>query len=148
MAFVPQLQRALFLCSLKMIPEGGLEIIVRHSQVVEPPDSPIGRDGWDVLSYPSEIKPSATYAIIFDSFLAYTVGHEGFIMPDEGAESEGKQFARFRRSRYLNQIEESCYGEDVHPGLRFHYGIYCLNQLIDVVTSDAPRITYVGETAL
>ena len=147
MSFVPQLQQSLFLCSLKMIPEGGIEVIVRHSCSNDLPASPIGRDGWDVLSYPTESKPSATYSIAFDSFIAYTVGNESFIKPEESAVSEGVQFARFRQSRYLRQIEETCYGEDVHSGTRFHYGIYCLNQLIDVVTNAAPRIAYIGETA-
>ena len=148
MAFIPQLQHPLFLCSLKMTPEGGLEIIVRHSCNNDPPSSPIGRTAWDVLSYPAEVKPSASYSIIFDSFIAYTVGHEHFVKPDESAVGDGMQFARFQQSRYLSQIEESCYGADVQSGMRFHYGIYCLNLLMDVVTSEAPRIAYIGETAL
>lgn len=147
MSFVSELQQTLFLCSLKMTPEGGIEVIVRHSCSNDLPISPIGRDGWDVMSYPTESKPSATYSITFDSFIAYSVGHESFIKPDKCAVSEGMQFVRFRQSRYLRHIEESCYGEDVHSGMRFHYGIYCLNQLIDVVTNEAPRIAYVGETA-
>jgi hypothetical protein len=147
MSFVPELQHPLYLCSLNAQQGQTLEVVVRYAEANQSPASPIGRDGWDIMSYPSMAKPTATYLIRFNSFIAYMVGDESFMRPDEQAVCEGRQFARFRQSQYLRYIESVAYGQDVCPGMRFHYGIYCLNQLIDVVTGEAPIISYLGEAA-
>jgi hypothetical protein len=67
--------------------------------------------------------------------------------PDEEAVGEGIYFARYRKSRYLDDLERAGYGEDVDPGMRFHYGIRCDDVLIDVVTKQAPEIACLGITS-
>jgi hypothetical protein len=66
---------------------------------------------------------------------------------DEEAVGEGIYFARYRKSRYLDDLERAGYGEDVDPGMRFHYGIRCDDVLIDVVTKQAPEIACLGITS-
>jgi hypothetical protein len=109
--------------------------------------SPIGRDGWDVMSYPEEAAISEKYSIHFDSIISYTVGHEVIVQADNEGEFEGAQFRRYKRSHYLQFIEDSSNGLiDVPPvgGAHYHYGIYCTNQLIEIITFKAPRIAFMG----
>lgn len=143
MSFMPKLQLPLMLRKLNVTPEGPLEIVVCHAAGYVSPASPIGRDAWDVLSQPREIEPSALFSITFESYIAYSSGFEGVVTKDPEAVCEGVHFLRFRKSRYLRYIE-SIYANDVYPGTRFHYGIYCHNQLIDIVSNEAPTITQFG----
>jgi hypothetical protein len=60
---------------------------------------------------------------------------------------EGTSFRRFQKSRLLKFIEQTAYSEDVRPSPLFHYGIYCLDDLVDVVAPTAPEIRFIGMTA-
>ncbi|MGB9989745.1 hypothetical protein [Pseudoduganella rhizocola] len=146
MSFFPDLQHPLHLCEVKVGTDDSLEIIVRHA--VGQRETPvIGRNGWDIMSHPTQIEPSKTFSISFRSYVAMTVRVEHFAMEDTNAEFEGKQFVRFKASRYLSYINGTSWGEEVHPGTSFHYGLYCLNQLIDIVSKEAPYVAFLGHTA-
>ncbi len=146
MAFFEELQRPLHLCSVKVGLDDTLEIVVRHA-VGQPGRSVFGRDGWDILSYPTKVEPTETYRISFHSYVTLSVSPEHFFPPDADAEFEGSQFVRFKKSRYLEFVTDTSYGEEVHPGSNYHYGVYCLNQHIDVVSKMAPHVAFLGRTA-
>lgn len=146
MAFFEELQRPLHLCGVNVGLDDTLELVVRHA-VSQPGDSVIGRDGWDILSYPTKVEPSETFRISFRSYVTFSVRREHLFPPDADAEFEGAQFIRFKKSRYLEFVTNTSYGEDVHPGSNYHYGLYCLNQLVDVISKEAPYVAFLGKTA-
>jgi hypothetical protein len=145
-AFFEELQRPLHLCDLNVGLDDTLEIIVRHA-VGKPGISVIGRDGWDIMSYPTRVEPSETFRISFNSYVTFSVRLEHLFPPDDDAEFEGFQFTRFKKSQYLEFVSKTSYGDDIHPGSIYHYGIYCLNQLIDVVSRESPSVAFLGQTA-
>lgn len=145
-AFFAELQRPLHLCSVNVGLDDTLGLVVRYA-VSQPGRSVIGRDGWDIMSYPTKVEPSETFRISFHSYVTFSVRVEHFFRPDVDAEFEGSQFVRFKKSRYLKFVSETSYGEDVHPGSNYHFGIYCLNQLVDVVSQEAPYVACLGKTA-
>lgn len=144
MKFVPELQIDLLLLNIEMPHETDLRITVRGSASDKNPVSAIGRSGWDVLSYPSFAAPSACYEIYFPEFVTYSVTDENFYAGNPNSESEGVQFRRFKKSRFLEYVESITHGTDTHPGSRFHYGIYGLNMCIDIVAGKAPTIRLLG----
>ena len=147
MAFVPELQVPLLLVAIRPVGEQGLRVIVRYAVGDIETDSPVGRTSWDVISMPSVAKPSATYELYFPSAPMYCVTDESFDVPDEAAEFDGAQFRRFRRSRFLDFHSSACDGQDVRPGARIHYGIYCLDRSIDIIATEAPSVAYLGPSA-
>jgi hypothetical protein len=147
MTFVPELQHPLVLVKMTTHQDGSLSLLVRLATTSVPPAPVVGRSGWDVMSHPRVAEPSRTYRIDFLSTLSYNVGREHCFAADANADGEGRQFARFRKSAYLDFLEKACYSSDVTGGARYHYGIYCLDTVIDVVSGEAPLISYVGETA-
>lgn len=126
MSFVSELQRELVLISLARSGEEGLRL-VRHESGEVPRDPPVGRSGWDVLSLPSISIPTSTYEIFFASVPAYCVTLEQHPVQDAQEVSEGTQFRRYKSSRFLEFHTSSCHGDDLYPGPRFHFGIYCRN---------------------
>lgn len=147
MKFVPELQHPLVLVKMATCPDGALSVTVRLASGIAPPASPVGRSGWDVMSQPRLAEPSRTYRIDFTYTLSYNVGREHCFAPDAGAVGEGQQFARYRKSAYLDFLSAACYSEDVTGGARYHYRICCLDTWIDVVAGEAPSISYIGQTA-
>lgn len=145
MSFVPELQINLTLVRVEMPYETDLRITVRKSVGDKKPESAVGRSAWDVLSYPSISEPSPSYEIYFPDFITYCVTDENLYAGDPDSESEGIQFRRFKKSRFLEYVQSITYGPDIHPGSRFHYGIYCLNMCVDVIAVSAPTIRFLGE---
>lgn len=147
MTFFSEMQHPLNLCDIKVGTDDTLELVVRHA-VSQPNLAVVGRDGWEIMSYPTKVEPSHTFRISFRSYVAFNVRVEHFFAPEAEADFEGSQFVRFKKSRYLDYVNDTSYGEEVHPGRNFHYGIYCLNQLVDVITKEAPQVSFLGATAL
>ncbi|HOA80316.1 MAG TPA: hypothetical protein PKK61_04540 [Defluviitaleaceae bacterium] len=80
----------------------------------------------------------------FESYIAYSVTNESFTSWDEYEQFEGKAFMIYTKSRYLDFIKEHTLADqicgDVYPPFR-HYGIVCLNHIIDIVSIDTPKVT-------
>lgn len=140
MDFLPALQVELELVDLRAIGIADLTVTVAPLPKSIASPSPIGRHGIDVLSYPEFLQEAPHYEIRFEEVISYRVTNESFHTGEPTAEKEGAMFCRFSKSNFLDFVEANSYGTDVHPGHRFHYGIYCLDTCIDVVCRKAPVI--------
>jgi len=147
LAFFEELQRPLHLCRVNVGLDDTLELVVRHA-VSQTARSVIGHDGWEIMSFPTKVEPSDTFSITFRSYTSFSIRLEHLFPPDANAEFEGTQFIRFKKSQYLEFVASTRYGEDAHHGSNYHYGLYCLNQLVDVVSKEAPYVAFLGKTAL
>lgn len=147
MEFVPELQDPLDFLSIENTLDQELKITIRKTGGRKDPDSPIGRSGWDVLSYPFILAPTAHYEIYFPEFITYCVTDQSRYVADSGSVGEGSTFCRFSKSRFLDFVESTTYGKGIHPGPRFHYGIFCQNACIEIVTCKAPSIHFLGDSA-
>ena len=84
------------------------------------------------------------YKVTFEDYLIYSVTDESFGIYDENEEFEGKLFRKYSKSKFLDYIQDAInieyaeifMGEDGY----FHFGVCCLNQIIDVVSAKEPII--------
>ena len=79
----------------------------------------------------------------FDSYIAYSVTNESFTSWDDYEEFEGKAFRIYKRSRYLDFIKVHTFACDDYPGHFEHYGIVCLDHIVNVVSVEKPVINEV-----
>lgn len=79
----------------------------------------------------------------FESYIAYSITNESFTSWDDYEIFDGKAFRIYTKSRYLDFIKEHTFAHqvcgDVYPHLT-HYGIVCLNHIVNIVSTTAPSI--------
>jgi hypothetical protein len=73
-----------------------------------------------------------------------TNGHSS----EAGAGFGGSQFVRFNKSHCLDYVNDTSHGEEALPGRNFNYGIYCLNQLLNVIAKETPQVFFFGSITL
>lgn len=79
--------------------------------------------------------------IDFDRYIAYSIRNESFTSWDEYEEFEGKIFRIYSKSRYLNFIGVSTFATEEFPGPFKHYGICCLDHIVDIVSMSSPIVS-------
>lgn len=90
---------------------------------------------------------SRKYSFYFETYVAYSVTNESVtIIDDENEKRVGRLFSIYSKSNYLEYVRKSTiaefyYGTD-NIELK-HYGIYCLNHSIDIISVDEPIIKYI-----
>ena len=86
---------------------------------------------------------SAHYEIIFDNYIAYAVTNESYAGGiDE--KFEGKLARIYLESAFLNYIGQGTFATEEYPGPFVHYGFFCLNQIIDIVSEQPPTVKLIN----
>lgn len=88
-------------------------------------------------------KNSPLIQIDFDTYIAYSIRNESFTSWDDYEEFEGKIFRIYKKSRYLDFISVGTYATEDFPGPFKHYGISCLDHIVDIVSISEPVVTEV-----
>ncbi|KRE38177.1 hypothetical protein [Paenibacillus sp. Soil522] len=88
-------------------------------------------------------KNSPLIQIDFDTYIAYSIRNESFTSWDDYEEFEGKIFRIYKKSRYLDFISVGTYATEDFPGPFKHYGISCLDHIVDIVSASEPVVTEV-----
>jgi hypothetical protein len=83
------------------------------------------------------------YAILFQDYVAYSVRNESFVSVDESETWTGRLFQTYSRSHFLDYVRVATFASDDYPGKLGHYGINCLNHIVDVVSASQPIISLV-----
>ncbi|MBD8530577.1 MULTISPECIES: hypothetical protein [unclassified Massilia] len=97
----------------------------------------------EILSTASRIESGSgcqIFELYWPSYVAYSVRNESFCLVDAYEEFDGRLFVRYARSRYLDFLVKATFADASYPGPFVHYGIFCLNHIIDVVSLDAPVV--------
>ncbi len=76
----------------------------------------------------------------FESYIGYSIRNESYTSWDKYEAFEGKIFRIYSKSRYLDFIKEGTFATEDYPGPFKHYGIACLNHVVDVVSVSVPVI--------
>jgi hypothetical protein len=76
----------------------------------------------------------------FEAYIGYSVLNESITNLDDYEEFEGKAFRIYSKSRYLDYINVSTFASNDYPGPYKHYGIACLNHIIDIISTEEPII--------
>lgn len=97
----------------------------------------------EVLKNTNEIFPdtSVIYHIIFNGYISYNVINESYTSWDDCEKFEcGNLFRIYTKSRYLDFISTTTIAMEIENKF-VHYGICCLNNIIDIISTDEPIIT-------
>ena len=92
--------------------------------------------------YPDE---NEVFEIVFEHYILHQTRNESYCSFDDYEIKQGKYFVVFERSRLLDTLPmitdcQVLSGEGAYPGKWVHYGIYCQNHIIDIVSHNKPII--------
>lgn len=82
----------------------------------------------------------SAFDLVWDTYVAYSIRNESFVSGNDYERFEGKLFCVYSVSHYLDYIRKDTFATPDYPGPFQHYGINCLNHIIDVVSIHAPQI--------
>ncbi len=80
------------------------------------------------------------YEIFFGSYIAYSVRNESYVVMDESEIFTGRLFNVYSQSHFLNYVRAATIASSDYPGAFVHYGMNCLDHIIDVISIDEPVI--------
>ncbi|WP_139492683.1 hypothetical protein [Brevibacillus dissolubilis] len=78
--------------------------------------------------------------IDFETYIGYSVLNESYTTWDDAEEFEGKVFRIYSKSKYLDFIKVGTFASEDYPGPFKHYGMCCLNHIVDVVSTSEPVV--------
>jgi hypothetical protein len=138
--------RYLYLTHLEEPEDNALRLIVTEARLGEPSDVPdpslegLGRLATATRPIVAD-EQCAEYEIHFDDYIAYAVLNESFTVWDDSEKFEGRIFRIYSESKFLSYIAAGTIATDDYPGPFKHYGVACLNHIIEVASTEPPRIT-------
>lgn len=95
-------------------------------------------------------KKSEYFTIQFDGYVSYHVIEEGFInFQDNKDEYKAGEFSVFRvysKSSYLDFILKETIANDIFPDEMKHYGLYCMNHVVHIISLTEPKIELIDCT--
>src|SRR5665213_378142 len=74
------------------------------------------------------------FEIVWPSYVAYSVRNESFCMIDKLEVSDGRLFCLYSKSHFLDFVARATFASTDYPGPLRHWGINCLNHILDVVS--------------
>jgi hypothetical protein len=80
------------------------------------------------------------FTLHWPDYVAYSVRNESYTTVDNYEVFEGRKFVKYSKSRYLDFIREATFADDRYPGPMTHWGIFCLNHIIDIVSCSQPVV--------
>ncbi|MGN4125499.1 hypothetical protein ACMGD3_10885 [Lysinibacillus sphaericus] len=84
--------------------------------------------------------------IDFDSYVSYSVFDESFYGTEDNY--KGNAIRIYEQSRYLDFVIEGTIANDIYPDKEFsHYGVSCLDHIIEIVSHDVPVVSEVASKA-
>lgn len=76
----------------------------------------------------------------FETYISYCITNESLTVWDDFEEFEGQAFRIYRKSRFLDFIKTHTFALDSFPGPFTHYGMVCIDHIINIVSVSPPII--------
>lgn len=84
---------------------------------------------------------SRVFSIRWASYIGYAVLNESFVSrKPETSVAVGRLLVEYSKSTYLDYITRATFATSDYPGPFKHWGVHCLNHIVDVVSCDEPEI--------
>jgi hypothetical protein len=83
---------------------------------------------------------TAAYEVIFEQYIAYAVLNETFTIWDDAERFEGNLFRIYSESKFLAYVGAGTIASADDPGPFKHYGVVCLNHIVEVASTVTPSI--------
>ncbi len=139
----------LYLHSLRDEDDGSLSVVLHEAIVGSTPDESVLSaetdpnlrgilvDSRAIIHAPG----CRVFELAWDHYVAYSVTNESFALPEPASSSSvGRLFVEFSSSAYLEYIRKITFADDDFPGPLKHWGIYCLNHIVNIVSVQPPVI--------
>ncbi|WP_239617925.1 hypothetical protein [Cohnella mopanensis] len=134
-------QKDIFFFGLKEPEVNSLTMYFSKSEKGDPEPLIIGEKNFGD-SYPIKVdENSPLIQIDFQTYVAYSIRNESYTSWDDYEEFEGKIFRIYKKSRYLDFISVGTFASEDFPGPFMHYGISCLDHIIDIVSVSKPVVS-------
>jgi hypothetical protein len=135
--------RYLYLTELSEPEDNVLRLIVTEGRTGDEAGAPAGDEVAETMSKSSPILAdgSAAYELIFDQYIAYAVLNESFTVRDDAEKFEGKLFRIYSESKFLSYVSAGTIATADYPGSYKHYGLVCLNHVVEIASTADPVIT-------
>jgi hypothetical protein len=143
MNLIEQLDRHkyLYLTEIGEPKENVLRLVIEEARASgEPEDMKIGDVTLSAVRSIVSDEFCFAYEVVFGSYVAYSVRNESYVGQDESEEFTGRLFCVYSKSRFLDYVRVATFASDDYPGKLNHYGINCLNHIVDVVSVEEPQI--------
>lgn len=88
------------------------------------------------------------WEIRFDGYALFMERDESYTAYDDYEVREGRWLVEFSRSRLLDDLRHYTFADDSYPGPLSHFGVYCEDHLIDVITDAAPAVRKLNPTEI
>ena len=139
--------QAPFLISMSEEYDNTLKLVVSLAYLGEQSETPEFPELDKILKKARPILPNQNqiYKILFENYILYQTRNESYTSWDNYEIRKGKYFIRFEKSRLLDFLPvltdcQRLANGEYYPGKWKHYGIYCQNHIIDVISCHEPEI--------
>ena len=132
--FCPELQLEWIIEKVSFESLSCIKIILYEIISSEKP-SIIGRHISDINSYPEMVEIKNKTKFTFHNNLYFNIRDDSAPGYSEEDNGEGKTFQRLLKSELISLHEDRATGSNL-----IHYRLICLNEIIDIISSEAPEI--------
>jgi hypothetical protein len=89
------------------------------------------------------IEGSRLFEVVWDFYVAYSVRNESYVARDESEKFTGR-FARiYSKSHFLDYVSCATFACSEHPGPLKHIGLISESHIVDVVSTELPRVNQI-----
>ena len=138
--------RMMFLNSITDGGDNRLRLNVCYAEGGPLPRQILGKHIDEISKMPIEYKKVTHYEMLWNRYLTFAVRDETYASIDKSEVFAGQAVRRFTRSRLLSSLPNIIQTIDLLPALPIHFGIYCLNHIVDVLAYEEPVVRELGES--
>lgn len=132
-----------YLTDIRGGPRRSLELTVTEASAAEFDDDIEGVTASMALTAPDAELPRA-FRIRFAQYVAYSVRNESFASNAGDEVFEGRIARVYERSRFLEFVRATTLDHPTYPGPYKHYGLLCVEHVVDVASTRQPEVTLLG----
>jgi hypothetical protein len=134
--------RWLFLREIGEPEENTLRLVIEEAKADGPPEDREILPGKVISgSRAIESDPSCrAFELVWPSYVAYSVRNESFCTLDKEEVWEGRLLCLYSKSHFLEYVARATFAGADYPGPLRHWGVNCLNHIVDVVSSVDPHV--------
>jgi hypothetical protein len=132
----------LFLRELGEPEENSLRLVIEEAKASGPPEDFEAVPG-KVIRGVRAIESDSTcraFELVWPSYVAYSVRNESFCTRDKEELWEGRLICLYSNSHFLDYVMRATFASEDYPGPLRHWGVNCLNHVVDVVSTEDPRM--------
>jgi hypothetical protein len=131
---------SLFLREITQTSEHALRLLLEEAFVL-PGEATVKVCGVEIKGHPvKSIEGSRLFEVVWDNYVAYSVRNESYVARDESEEFSGRFALTYLKSHFLDYVSRATFACNEHPGPLQHIGIVSERHIIDVVSTELPRV--------